>query len=76
MLDGAPPFYSRNKAKMFRNRLERPIEIREHFSEDAQSLLQGLLCNDPRIRLGAHGHAEIKEHAFFHSVDWTAMAAL
>lgn len=28
MLSGAPPFYSKDKTVMFRNRLEKPIEMK------------------------------------------------
>lgn len=35
MLAGAPPFYSRDKHKMFKNRLEKPIEMKSWFSPNA-----------------------------------------
>jgi serine/threonine protein kinase len=40
MLSGAPPFYSKDKTLMFRNRLEKPIEMKQWFSANACSLLQ------------------------------------
>lgn len=40
------------------------------FSEDAKSLLQGLLCKNGKERLGAGGVEEIKAHAFFKGVNW------
>lgn len=46
MLTGAPPFYSRDKTMMYKNRLEKPIEMKSYFSEEAVSLLKGLLKND------------------------------
>lgn len=67
MLSGVPPFYSQNKALMFKNRLEKPIEMKQWFSEDVRSLLKGLLENDPKKRLRVK---EIKEHKFFEGLDW------
>jgi serine/threonine protein kinase len=61
MLCGSPPFYSRDKNKMFQDRLEvqfifcfqilkiiyqKPIPMKPYFSPEACSLLQGLLCLD------------------------------
>lgn len=43
MLSGAPPFYSKDKTLMFKNRLEKPIEMREWFSAPAKDILKGLL---------------------------------
>ncbi|CAD8064466.1 unnamed protein product [Paramecium sonneborni] len=70
MLAGAPPFYSKDKTQMFKNRLEKPIEMKEWFSNAARSVLNGLLQNDPTKRLGANGSQEIKDHEFFREIDW------
>lgn len=70
MLSGAPPHYSENKSKMFKNKLEKPLDIKAYFSLSSASLLSGLLCNDPRYRLGAGGHNEIKSHEFFKDINW------
>jgi hypothetical protein len=40
MLSGAPPFYNKDKQVMFRNRLEKPIEMKSWFSVDAQSIIK------------------------------------
>jgi serum/glucocorticoid-regulated kinase 1/serum/glucocorticoid-regulated kinase 2 len=39
MLSGAPPFYSKDKQQMFKNRIEKPIEMKSWFSTDAVGLL-------------------------------------
>jgi serine/threonine protein kinase len=39
MLSGAPPFYSKDKTLMFKNRLEKPIDMKPWFSPNAISLL-------------------------------------
>ncbi|CAD8166179.1 unnamed protein product [Paramecium octaurelia] len=70
MLAGAPPFYSKDKTQMFKNRLEKPIEMKDWFSTAARSILNGLLQNDPTKRLGVNGSQEIKDHEFFREIDW------
>ena len=49
MLTGTPPFYSRDRYQMFKNILEKPLEIKSYFSTEAVSLLQGLLNIDVKI---------------------------
>ena len=39
MLTGLPPFYSHDRAKMFRDRHEKPLEIKSWFSEGAIEIL-------------------------------------
>lgn len=46
MISGAPPYYSKDKNVMFKNRLEKPVEMKSWFSTNAISILQALLCND------------------------------
>ena len=41
------------------------------FSADSKSLLQQLLVQDPRRRLGFNGIDEIKSHPFFDGIDWS-----
>jgi len=45
------------------------------FSEDARSLLRGLLERNPKKRLGGGSGdvEEIKKHPFFKSIDWTKL---
>merc|ERR1712146_327475 len=48
-----------------------------YMSEDAQSLITGLLTRDPNQRLGHgdSGSADIRAHPFFASIDFTALEA-
>lgn len=46
MLTGAAPFYSQDRTLMFRNRTEKPTEMKPWFSEACSSLLTGLLNNN------------------------------
>ena len=51
MLSGAPPFYSKDRNLMFKNRIEKQMEIKSWFSTQAISLLKGLLNQDVIYRL-------------------------
>jgi len=63
MLSGSPPFYSSDREKMFRNILEKPLEIRPYFSAESTSILKGLLTVNPNKRLS--NPEEIRAHPFF-----------
>ncbi|CAD8052998.1 unnamed protein product [Paramecium sonneborni] len=67
MIAGAPPFYSKNKEIMFKNRLQKKIEIQPCFSEKLFNLLTGLLINDPNQRINID---QIKSHPFFETLSW------
>jgi hypothetical protein len=41
------------------------IPMMPMFTEEAKSILAGLLQKDPQMRLGARGIQEIKDHIFF-----------
>lgn len=43
MLAGAPPFYNPNKEEMYRNIMNKPVEMKAHFSRNAADLLRSLL---------------------------------
>ncbi|ORZ19912.1 kinase-like domain-containing protein [Absidia repens] len=48
-----------------------PDDISDDISDDAKSLLHGLLTKDPERRLGNNGSADIKNHPFFSKhIDW------
>lgn len=72
MLSGINPFKVRNKNKFEKLQmiLEDEIEMMPQFSENAKSLIQGLLTKKPKDRLGFNGVDEIKHHPFFDSIDW------
>jgi len=58
MLTGAPPFYSNNRKEILRRVLNYPVPIPEYLSENAKSLLKGLLIINPEKRLGANADSE------------------
>lgn len=74
MLAGAPPFYSKNREKMFRNLITKPVPMKPHFSVAASDLLTRLLKIDPTHRLCDPD--TVKAHPFFASVDWEYLARL
>jgi hypothetical protein len=75
MLTGMPPFYSRNRDRLFKKILKAELRIPRFFSKHAKSLLQGLLSRDPIERLGSQNDGgEIKDHPFFDGMDWAKLA--
>ncbi|TYZ65868.1 hypothetical protein PybrP1_005601 [[Pythium] brassicae (nom. inval.)] len=60
------------QGRNFENILKLPLRLPTEFSDEAKSLLRGLLCKDPARRLGSGpvGANEIMEHPFFAATDW------
>jgi protein-serine/threonine kinase len=71
MLTGLPPFYSNNRDEMYHNIVHKDMSYPRYLSDQAVSLLKGLLCKDPERRLGKkEGFEEIKRHEFCKGIDW------
>ena len=72
MLTGITPYYDKNQSVLFYNIEKGKLVIPQYISENAKSLLEGLLQKDPKKRLGGgiRDSEEIKEHIFFKDVDW------
>ncbi|CAG8615220.1 11591_t:CDS:2 [Dentiscutata heterogama] len=75
MIAGFSPFYTNDTQLMYRKILFGKLKFpKGFFSEDAKSLIKGLLARNPHNRLGSHNDAEeIKNHPFFANVDWDAL---
>lgn len=73
MLTGKTPFDNNNRKKVQYNIIHAPLRLPRYISKHAVSLLDGLLCKDPKERLGAHGVEDIKQHRFFEHIDWCAL---
>ena len=43
MLTGRPPHYQKNRKKMLKDIVSKPIPMREYFSTETKSILNGLL---------------------------------
>jgi serum/glucocorticoid-regulated kinase 2 len=70
-LTGLPPWYTRNREKLFRSLRTSPLAIPDYVSVDAVSLLEGLLKRDPAQRIGSKfGIQEVTGHPFFKEIDW------
>jgi serine/threonine protein kinase len=75
MLCGIPPFYSKDRDKLFKNILRGNLKFPNFLSKDAINLLQNFFVRDPDKRLGsrAWGVDEIKQHPFFKGIDWDSI---
>ncbi|KAH8863093.1 Serine/threonine-protein kinase Sgk1 [Schistosoma japonicum] len=75
MLHGLPPFYSENRAHMYRYILERPLKTRNTLSSPTQNILFRLLQKDKINRLGSKSDfEEISRHRFFRDIDWVKLS--
>ncbi|CAG7722760.1 unnamed protein product [Allacma fusca] len=83
MIEGAAPFRAR-KEKVKREEVDRrvkeePERYSSRFSEEAKLLCQMLLRKSPKERLGCisgrKGAKEVKQHAFFSSLNWKRVEA-
>mmetsp|Transcript_123812 Transcript_123812/g.214656 ORF Transcript_123812/g.214656 Transcript_123812/m.214656 type:complete len:336 (+) Transcript_123812:78-1085(+) len=74
MLTGLPPFYTRDREKLFERIKKGELAYPSYITPPAKSLLTALISRDPSKRLGGSeekGGEEVKEHEFFASIDWT-----
>ncbi|KAL4075799.1 kinase-like domain-containing protein [Scleroderma citrinum] len=76
MCCGWSPFYAEDTQQMYKNICFGKIRFpRSVISEDGKLFVKGLLNRNPKHRLGAERDAEeLKEHAFFASIDWKALS--
>ena len=75
MLTGLPPFYSKDKEKLFNNIKNGNLRFFNYLSSYAVSFLKALFVKDPDQRLGSgvNGLSELKNHIFFKDIDWTLL---
>lgn len=75
MLTGLPPFYTKDREKLFERIRRAELQFPSYVSPTARSLLEGLLCRDPERRLGTgpSDAEEVKNHPFFQGTDWRAV---
>lgn len=72
MLTGLPPFYTKDRDKLFERIKRGELSYPSYVTPEAKSLCQALIFRDPNKRLGGGpgGGDEVKEHVFFSGVDW------
>ena len=75
MMTGLPPWYTTDRAKLFRRLKSAPLDIPSYFSSHSASCVAQLLERDPRRRLGVAGIRMSMEHDFFRSINWRALYA-
>ena len=76
MLCGEPPFYSKNKEKLFKNiKYNDPKLDYPFLSENARDICAKLLDKNPQTRLGSSENdaEEIMSHPWFSCIDWKAI---
>ena len=75
MITGLPPWYSRDRQKMFAAIRSAPLQFPGYVVGDLKTLISEFLVREPRARLGGKGNDvnEIKEHSIFRFVNWEAL---
>ena len=76
MLVGVPPYFDKQKSKLFENIQSGPLKIPHTMPQDARQIILSFLNRNPSKRLGSNDDvSEIKNHEFFKSIDWKAIEA-
>eukprot|EP00543_Licmophora_paradoxa_P003942 CAMPEP_0202444974 /NCGR_PEP_ID=MMETSP1360-20130828/3876_1 /ASSEMBLY_ACC=CAM_ASM_000848 /TAXON_ID=515479 /ORGANISM="Licmophora paradoxa, Strain CCMP2313" /LENGTH=267 /DNA_ID=CAMNT_0049061083 /DNA_START=431 /DNA_END=1230 /DNA_ORIENTATION=- len=75
MMTGLPPWYTTDRAKLFRRLKSAPLDIPSYFSSSATGVASQLLERNPTRRLGVTGIRTAMEHDFFRSINWRALYA-
>lgn len=74
MVVGLPPFYSKSRPELFDKIKFSNPNIPPYVSHKLRSLLDGLFQKKAEVRIGTkNGAAEIKNHPWFESINWTAL---
>jgi RAC serine/threonine-protein kinase len=73
MICGRLPFYNRDHDILFTLIMLEEVKFPRNISNEARSLLSGLLIKSPSARLGGgpDDAREIQAHPFFASINWT-----
>jgi serum/glucocorticoid-regulated kinase 2 len=75
MMTGLPPWYTTDRAKLFRRLKSAPLEVPSYFSVQSASCVSQLLDRDPSRRLGVTGIRTAMEHDFFRNISWRSLYA-
>ena len=75
MMTGLPPWYTTDRAKLFRRLKSAPLDIPSYFSVQAANCASALLERNPRRRLGVTGIRTSMEHEFFRNISWKSLYA-
>ena len=76
MIAGLPPFYDRNRQRMYRKILKGELKQPKGFDDVAFDFVSQLLQKNPEKRLGfKRGHEAVREHEFFRGFDWEKLVS-
>lgn len=73
MMTGLPPWYTTDRAQLFRRLKSAPLDIPSYFSVAAANCISALLERNPRRRLGVAGIRTAMEHEFFRNISWRSL---
>lgn len=75
MCCGWSPFYAEDTQQMYKNIAFGKVRFpRDALSLEGRNFVKGLLNRNPKHRLGAtHDAKELREHPFFHDIDWVEL---
>ncbi|CAH2053437.1 unnamed protein product [Thlaspi arvense] len=77
LIVGIPPFNAEHPQQIFDNILNRKIpwpRVPDEMSAEVHDIIDRFLTEDPHLRLGARGAAEVKHHNFFKDINWDTLA--
>jgi serine/threonine protein kinase len=77
MLTGMPPYYSKDREKLFHTIKTEQVKFPNFLSKEAVDILTKLFIKDPEKRLGSgpNGLEDIKSQPFFSSINWDSILA-
>ena len=77
MLTGMPPFYNKDREKLFHTIKTGQVKFHKYMSKEAIDLLEKFFIKDPEQRLGSgpNGLKDIQSHPFFASINWESILA-
>ncbi|CEH15148.1 serine threonine kinase [Ceraceosorus bombacis] len=77
MLAGFPPFFDNHPFGTYEKILKAPLVFPSHIDAVSRDLIRQLLNRDVSKRLGnlRGGAEDVKNHFWFHGVDWSALEA-
>mmetsp|Transcript_37269 Transcript_37269/g.89092 ORF Transcript_37269/g.89092 Transcript_37269/m.89092 type:complete len:730 (+) Transcript_37269:51-2240(+) len=70
MMEGQPPYYSRDRDTLFRNIVTAPLQAPSRCSSRCADLIKALMQRDPAKRIGKRQTSEVRSHPFFAGIDF------
>eukprot|EP00929_Paragymnodinium_shiwhaense_P081455 TRINITY_DN42621_c1_g1_i1.p1 TRINITY_DN42621_c1_g1~~TRINITY_DN42621_c1_g1_i1.p1 ORF type:complete len:877 (-),score=179.12 TRINITY_DN42621_c1_g1_i1:162-2792(-) len=70
LLTGSPPYYNRERQKLFRNIQSAQLQVPSYVSVVAGALIYALMQRDPSKRLGAARTSDVRQHPYFTSINF------